>query len=84
MKRTRQCTSFNDLHFILLLLSKSKVNFMILVLLLWILEICCLLMPYSVDKLVLFSPCSNGEIITCLSFVEGMDHLSFVKMVHLF
>ena len=52
--RTKQCASFNDLQFSLSLLSKLLANFMILSLFLWISQICCLLMPYSVDKLVLF------------------------------
>ena len=45
-----------------------------------ILEICCLLTPYSTDKLVPFSPFSNRTIKDCLSFMEMTDHLHFTDM----
>ena len=38
---------------------------------------CCLLMPYSAEKSVSFSPFSNLKIIDCLSFIERKDHLRF-------
>ena len=52
-------------------------------------EICCLLTPYSADKLVPFSPFSNRTIKDCLSFMERTDRLHFkditiVTLVSLF
>ena len=39
-------------------------------------DICCLLTPYSADKLVPFSPFSNRRTIDCLSFIETTDPFS--------
>ena len=69
-------------HFHYLLVSKLSANFMIFSLFLWISEICCLLTPYSADKLVPFSPLFNRKIIDCLiSFVKRTDRLHFKNVM---
>ena len=60
------------------LVSKLSANFMIFSLFLGISEICCLLTPYSADKLV---PFSNRKIIDCLSAIERTDRLRFKDMM---
>ena len=66
------CATFSKCKFCftLSLVSKMLANFMLVSLFLWISEICCLLTPYSSDKLVPFSPFSNRTIIDCLSFIK--------------
>ena len=44
-------------------------------------EICCLLTPYSLDKLVPFSPFSNHRINDSLSCIERTEQFQFVDMM---
>ena len=60
---------------------QAVANLIILSLFLRMSEIFCLLTPYSLDKLVPFSPFSNCRIIDCLSCIEGIERLCFVNMM---
>ena len=73
--------NFGDFRFSPSLVSKLSANFMIFSLFLRISEICCLLTPYSADKLVPFSPFSNRKMIDCLSSIERTDRLCFKDMM---
>ena len=48
---------------------------------LFLADICCVLTPYSADKLVPFSPFFNHKIIDCLAFIEQTDRLRFKDMM---
>ena len=77
LSNSSSCAIFRDFCFSPSLVSKMSANFMLVSLFLRISEICCLLTPYSADKLVPFSPFSYQTIIDCLSFIEKTDCLRF-------
>ena len=65
LKTHQKPSTIHHLRFSPSLVSEMSVKFMIFSLFLWVSEICCLLTPYSADKLVPFSPFSNRTIIDC-------------------